>query len=58
MIFTSSPSNHRRNSGANQARELLWFTQDFHTPHIGSFEDGYNAWFLGGQLNASFNCID
>ncbi|GFN15387.1 acetate--CoA ligase [Aspergillus tubingensis] len=43
---------------SNQARELLWFTQDFHTPHIGSFEDGYNAWFLGGQLNASFNCID
>lgn len=26
--------------------------------HNGSFSNGDNAWFLGGKLNASFNCID
>lgn len=43
---------------AKQARELLSFSQDFHTTRIGSFENGDNAWFLGGQLNASFCCVD
>lgn len=43
---------------SNQARELLKFTRDFHTPHTGSFANGDNAWFLGGELNASFNCVD
>ncbi|CAG8000400.1 unnamed protein product [Penicillium olsonii] len=43
---------------AKQARELLSFTQDFHTTRIGSFQNGDNAWFLGGQLNASFCCVD
>ncbi|KAH8697655.1 hypothetical protein BGW36DRAFT_171922 [Talaromyces proteolyticus] len=40
------------------ARELLTFDQDFHTTHSGSFINGDNAWFLGGKLNASFNCVD
>lgn len=26
--------------------------------HSGSFAGGENAWFLGGRLNASFNCVD
>ncbi|KAJ5361845.1 acetyl-coenzyme A synthetase [Penicillium brevicompactum] len=43
---------------AKQAHDLLSFSQDFHTTRIGSFEDGDNAWFLGGQLNASFCCVD
>lgn len=43
---------------ARQARDLLTFDRDFHTTHAGSFVNGDNAWFLGGQLNASFNCID
>lgn len=43
---------------ARQARDLLSFARDFHTTHTGSLENGDNAWFLGGQLNACFNCVD
>ncbi|KAJ5097071.1 acetyl-coenzyme A synthetase [Penicillium angulare] len=43
---------------ANQARDLLSFTKNFHTVHTGSLENGENAWFLGGKLNACFNCVD
>ncbi|KAL1973333.1 hypothetical protein VTN31DRAFT_5968 [Thermomyces dupontii] len=43
---------------ARTARELLTFDKDFHTTHAGSFENGDNAWFIGGRLNASFNCVD
>ena len=40
------------------ARELLTFDKDFETTHHGSFENGDNAWFVEGRLNASFNCVD
>lgn len=40
------------------ARELLTWDRDFQTVHVGSLENGDNAWFLEGQLNASYNCID
>ncbi|KAI5293867.1 Acetyl-coenzyme A synthetase 2-like, mitochondrial [Ascosphaera acerosa] len=43
---------------ARMARELLQFETDFHTTHVGGFEHGDNAWFLGGKLNASVNCVD
>jgi acetyl-CoA synthetase len=43
---------------ARMARELLSFDKDFHTTHHGSLQNGDNAWFLGGRLNASFNCVD
>lgn len=43
---------------AKQARELLTWQRDFQTVHVGSFEHGDNAWFLEGQLNASYNCVD
>ncbi|EAW10546.1 acetate--CoA ligase [Aspergillus clavatus NRRL 1] len=43
---------------ACMARELLTFDKDFQTTHIGSLENGDNAWFVEGQLNASFNCVD
>lgn len=43
---------------AKQARELLTWQRDFQTVHSGSFEHGDNAWFLEGQLNASYNCVD
>ena len=26
--------------------------------HAGSFENGDNAWFVEGRLNASYNCVD
>ena len=40
------------------ARELLTWQRDFHTVHCGSLAVGDNAWFLEGQLNASYNCVD
>ncbi|KAJ5905628.1 Acetyl-coenzyme A synthetase [Penicillium subrubescens] len=43
---------------ARMARELLTFDRDFQTTHFGSFENGDNAWFVEGQLNASYNCVD
>ncbi|KMK54829.1 acetyl-coenzyme A synthetase FacA [Aspergillus fumigatus Z5] len=43
---------------ARMARELLTFDKDFQTTHIGSLENGDNAWFVEGRLNASFNCVD
>lgn len=43
---------------AKMARELLTWSRDFETVHTGSLENGDNAWFLEGQLNASFNCVD
>ncbi|KOS47224.1 hypothetical protein ACN38_g1878 [Penicillium nordicum] len=30
----------------------------FDTVHHGSFEDGNHGWFLGGKLNACYNCVD
>ena len=40
------------------ARLLLSFDTDFHTAYSGSFGPGGSRWFLGGYLNASFNCVD
>lgn len=36
---------------------MTWF-RDFQTVHTGSLANGDNAWFVEGQLNASFNCVD
>ncbi|ANB10986.1 acetate--CoA ligase ACS2 [Sugiyamaella lignohabitans] len=40
------------------ARELLSWDRDFKTVSSGGFEHGDVAWFLEGQLNASYNCVD
>jgi len=40
------------------ARELLSWFRDFETVHSGSLANGDNAWFVEGQLNASYNCVD
>lgn len=40
------------------ARDLITWTRDFETVHIGSLENGDNAWFVEGQLNACYNCVD
>ena len=42
----------------NLARELLSWSKDFQTVHSGSLANGDNAWFLEGELNASYNCVD
>ena len=41
---------------ARQARELLTWDQDFHTTLEWNLP--YAKWFLGGQLNVSYNCLD
>lgn len=43
---------------ARQARDLLSWTRDFQTVYHGSLETGDSAWFVEGQLNASYNCVD
>ncbi|KAK5988789.1 Acetyl-coenzyme A synthetase [Cladobotryum mycophilum] len=43
---------------AQQAREHLTWTRDFETTHSGSFINGDSKWFIEGQLNASYNCVD
>ncbi|EAW16163.1 uncharacterized protein NFIA_055120 [Aspergillus fischeri NRRL 181] len=52
------PSNHPSQFWSEQARQLLGFDKDFHTPHIGSPANGNSARFLGGKLNASIHCVD
>ncbi|GJJ77172.1 acetyl-CoA synthetase [Entomortierella parvispora] len=41
-----------------EATELLSWTTPFHKVHHGGLQHGDIAWFLGGQLNASYNCVD
>ncbi len=41
---------------ARQAAELLDWDQDWHT--ICEWNNPNARWFVGGQLNASFNCLD
>ncbi|ELR07586.1 acetyl-coenzyme A synthetase [Pseudogymnoascus destructans 20631-21] len=40
------------------AREHLTWSKDFQTVHTGNLNDGDNAWFLEGEINASYNCVD
>lgn len=39
----------------HEARLLTWH-KEFHTVHQGSISD--SQWFLGGEINASVNCLD
>jgi acetyl-CoA synthetase len=41
---------------ARQARELLTWTKDFETTL--EWDLPFSRWFVGGQLNVSFNCLD
>lgn len=43
---------------AEQAREVLTWDRDFHTVADTDMETGSIAWFLGGRLNAAYNCVD
>lgn len=40
------------------AREYLHWDTDFKTACLGDFESGDVAWFLEGELNAAYNCVD
>ena len=39
----------------HEARLLTWH-KDFHAVHQGAISD--SRWFLGGEINASVNCLD
>jgi acetyl-CoA synthetase len=41
-----------------KARELLSWSRDFETVKSGSLRNGDTSWFLEGQLNACYNCVD
>jgi acetyl-CoA synthetase len=43
---------------AEQARSRLSWEVDFHTVRDADFAEGAVAWFLGGKLNAAYNCVD
>lgn len=40
------------------AKQLLHWDKDFTKVKSGSLETGDVAWFLGGELNACYNCVD
>ena len=40
------------------ARQFLFWKRDFDKVQDVDFKDGYHAWFAGGQLNVSENCLD
>ena len=41
---------------ADQARELDWFSQ--WTSVLDESDPPFYRWFVGGTLNASYNCLD
>jgi acetyl-CoA synthetase len=41
---------------ARQAAELVSWSKDWHT--ICEWEQPFAKWFLGGELNVSYNCLD
>jgi acetyl-CoA synthetase len=43
---------------AEQAREVLTWDREFHTVADTDMDTGSIAWFLGGRLNAAYNCVD
>ncbi len=42
---------------AEQAETITWF-QPWHTVREGDFSSVDFSWYLGGKLNACFNCVD
>ncbi|KAK6456226.1 acyl-CoA synthetase 2 [Scheffersomyces xylosifermentans] len=40
------------------AKELLHWDKDFTKVSNGSLKNGDNTWFIGGELNACYNCVD
>ncbi|MDH5657613.1 MAG: acetate--CoA ligase [Spirochaetia bacterium] len=42
---------------AEQAERLTWF-EKWNEIYRGSFANADNQWFIGGKLNAAYNCLD
>ena len=43
---------------SGMAKDMLDWERPFDVVHSGGFANGDIAWFLGGRLNASYNCVD
>ncbi|AGO13723.1 AaceriAGL148Cp [[Ashbya] aceris (nom. inval.)] len=43
---------------SEKAREFLHWDKDFTHVRSGSLQTGDTAWFLNGELNAAYNCVD
>jgi len=43
---------------AEQAKRFLQWSQPFHKVSEWDFTEGKAAWFIGGKLNVSVNCLD
>jgi acetyl-CoA synthetase len=56
-IYSKSVANPDQFWG-EMAKEKLRFIHDFNQVKDCDFANGLIAWFLGGKLNASENCID
>ena len=41
-----------------QANEFITWTKTWDKLHESDFREGKVSWFIGGELNASYNCID
>ena len=54
--FIANPSARPRSSGAAQAKaELVWFKP---WKKVLEWKAPFAKWFVGGQLNVSYNCLD
>eukprot|EP01083_Nonionella_stella_P119102 355862_1 len=56
-IYQSSIGTGCDDFWREKAESLDWFRK-FDKVQQGSFQVGNIAWFLGGQLNAAYNCVD
>lgn len=43
---------------SQQAQQLLTWHKPWQEVYQGNFYEGDNQWFVGGQLNVSYNCLD
>ena len=53
---TTRPKPTTKRFGARQARELVSWNRDFDT--VLEWELPFAKWFVGGELNVTYNCLD
>lgn len=49
---------HPESFWADQAKKYLSWSKLWRHVYEGDFSKGENKWFVGGELNASYNCLD
>lgn len=56
-IYPHSIQQHEDFWAAESRENIHWF-KPFTSPYQGSFAEGDNRWFVGGQTNVAYNCLD